>query len=465
MPSTGESRYRCLGVFRPPKPEVSLALGVLTAVAWEWLVFSPAWEAGPIHFLFILPPSLAVCVALLFAWPRREELTAEWVAGLCVLLYLAFFAVHQSGGGPYDQDILDLYPRYGQSLLDTGELPDAEYPPGAIIAFAAARAIGPIDLSLPLLMLPLVVAAWYALARQHRQGPWLVACIALLPTLEPFWEIKYDAIPTALVVLGLVMGARRRWIAAGLLLGLGAGTKWYPGLAAVVLAAALLGTGDRAGLVRLLGAGALGFALVNLAFIGDWDALAYPYRFQSERAFIGESLPYLPLHFLGLANTPVAAPFNAEAPWWAKPADVLIIVATLVALTLAAYKRPSRALSLAAAAPVAFLLLNRVFSAQFLLPLAALWVTSLVLQPVSDVRERLFLGFLAVAAIANFAVWPLASTHWVALEVVFFVASIAATLVALGFPRSSSRLRDGHDAVAEHDQVQAAEERKAATSS
>jgi hypothetical protein len=173
VPSTGETGYLRQRVFRPPKPEVSLAVGVLAAVGWELLVISPAWEANDTHLLLILPPSLAVCVALLLAYPRREELTPEWVAGLSLLLYLAFLAVHQFGSGPYDLDIRDLYPRYGQSLLDTGQLPHAEYPPGAIIAFAAAKAVGRVDLTLPLLTLPLVIAAWYALARQRRQGPWL----------------------------------------------------------------------------------------------------------------------------------------------------------------------------------------------------------------------------------------------------------------------------------------------------
>jgi hypothetical protein len=182
----------------------------------------------------------------------------------------------------------------------------------------------------------------------------------------------------------------------------------------------------------------LGFALVHLPYKGDWDALANPYRFQSGRPFLGESLPYLPLRFLGLVSTPVSAKAwsPVDAPGWASRADALIIGAS----SLRFGRRLQAAVAcatLAAAATFAFLLLNRVFSPQFLLPVAALWVTSLLLQPISDVRGRLFLGFLAVAATANFAVWPLASTDRVTLQVVLFVASIGATLVALGFPRSS----------------------------
>ena len=169
------------------------------ATGWEALaqadgLRTPAWH---------LPPAIVVGGALLAVLRSAESLRPAAVAAVSALLYLGFFAVHRHFGLPLpDADINRVYPRYGHALLDTGNLPRAEYPPGALLTFAAATALGRVAIVLPLLTLPLLVTAWWALASIRPRAAWIVACVALWPTLEFFWEVKFDAIPTALFVLG-----------------------------------------------------------------------------------------------------------------------------------------------------------------------------------------------------------------------------------------------------------------------
>ena len=203
--------------------EVALAVGVLVALAWEVLVWSGPFAAGQgaASAWWYVPPALAMAAALLAAHrldqhSRRANGTGGIrpgaVAALAVVLALGMLGVHQVLGGPVDQDV-DLFARYGRTLLGTGGLPvdpPAEYPPLALLAFAAAAAladvVGPLTFAVawPLLTLPLLVLTWWLLARtgsddpgaprtgRRRRappsGPWMVAVFALWPTLLVFWR-------------------------------------------------------------------------------------------------------------------------------------------------------------------------------------------------------------------------------------------------------------------------------------
>lgn len=475
---------RSAGAVAVRAPETVLAVVVAAVVTWEWWLWTGPFAEGQstAPAWWYLPPAAVTLAGLLAARRRTESLRPATVVVLGVLLALGFLAVHLAVGGPRDQDVLELYPRYGAELLATGELPPAEYPPLALLSFAAAVALGPVPVTLPLLTLPVLAGAWWAVARSGPDGAWWAACAALLSTLVPFWEVKYDALPAALLALGMVAARRECWGWAGLALGLGAAAKWYPGLAVPVLALALVrlgrarapgdastdqcirgteatdrpirgsvagrrapppaprGRGRARAAAVLCAAAAGGFALPHLPFVADPEGLLAPYAFHAGRGITGESLPYLFLRPLGLADVPGRPWFEAAVPPWAPPVALAVLAVVLVGLAGAAAWRPAWALPLAAAAPIAFLLGNRIFSPQFLLPvvLAAAGVAAGDTGGAGGVssrkRRRRTCGFavLAVtAATANYAVWPTASPAWYPLQMVLFATLTAAVVVAL----------------------------------
>jgi len=118
------------------------------------------------------------------------------------------------------------------------------------------------------------------------------------------------------------------------------------------------------------------------------------------------------------------------------------IAVALVTLAIAAWRRPERALVLAAAAPAAFLLLNRIFSPQFIVPLAALWVFAAAVQPWSPRRRMATVALLGVAATANWAVWPSSTDDWIVMEWVLFAAAVGASVVAFSPGRRFAHRRE-----------------------
>ena len=115
------------------------------------------------------------------------------------------------------------------------------------------------------------------------------------------------------------------------------------------------------------------FAALTLPYLvwdpGDvWAA----YSIQGGRTITGESLPYLPLHWLGEAQLGEDFTHEAVVPDWADPAVSvvqLLTLARLLALAWLVRGRLAGGVALAALAPVAFLLTNRIFSSQFLVVL------------------------------------------------------------------------------------------------
>ena len=240
--------------------------------------------------------------------------------------------------------------------------------------------------------------------------------------------------PAALLGLGLVAARRGGPALAGGLLGLGAAAKWFPGLAVPVLALGLWREGDRRGALTLTAASAVGFAVPHLPFLGDAaqrSALLGAYTFHADRGITGESLAFLPLHALGLVARPDRPWSETDASQTLSTAALLVLLAVLAALVVAAWRRPDRALGLAATAPAVFLLGNRIFSPQFLLPLAVVWAAGLALTPASRrPPPPLVVALLAAAATANYAVWPTLEPSWVWLQWAMFVAAVALTWLA-----------------------------------
>ena len=251
-----------------------------------------------------------------------------------------------------------------------------------------------------------VVGMW---ALRTRWSAWLAACVALWPANLFFWEFRFDLVAAAAIVAGVALASRARWGAAGLVLGAGALVKWTPGLTAVALCIWLVSSGRHRSAGRLFIAFVVPVVLVYLPLLLWRPAEALvTYRWQSARGITGESLPYLPLRLLGLAEPARHYYGPAHVPAWADTVAVALQgLAVLTVLVLAAVVRNRRAaLALAALAPVVFLLTNRIFSPQFFVLIVAACAVAAALV-VREGRELAALAAtLGAAAVANATLFP-----------------------------------------------------------
>jgi glycosyl transferase family 87 len=350
--------------------------------------------------------------AFVAAWRLQDRLRLLPLLGLTVAFSVASIAVHlRLGVTSFDSS--DLYRLWGNALLDA-RYPESMYPPGAVLLFALDAWLGggATRTSHAFVMIPFqlltVTAVW---ALRTRTTPWLAALVALWPMNAFFWEFRFDLVPAALLALGLLLAFRERWALSGIALGLGAATKWTPGLAVAALAVWLLASGRKRPFAVHVIVFASVFIVAHLPFL-VWSPgeTLYAYEYFSDQGLTGESLWYLLLAALGLASVDVREPWlPADVPTWADSATVVIQTLVLLALGLAAVRARASlraGVAIAAMAPVLFLLTNRVFSPQYLVLMLAAWaIAGAVL--VETRREQLALGVAAMAATtANTLVYP-----------------------------------------------------------
>jgi hypothetical protein len=117
--------------------------------------------------------------------------------------------------------------------------------------------------------------------------------------------------------------------------------------------------------------------------------------------------------------------------------------------------RPGAAIAVAAVAPALFLLTNRIFSPQFLVPLFAAWAIAAALL-VRTRREQLAVGIaMATASTANAFVYPFALPYyaqtWLAASVLLFVTALTLTGWLVG--RAARESPEGAAAHAERPQA------------
>ena len=411
-------------------PHIALGGAAVLVLALEALRGSAAVSTSPFW-----PALQAVAggAALLFAWRRQEELRLFPLLALALAFHLAWIAVHLSLGVPADWDPWAVYQPQGNELLD-GTYPRSEYPPGAVLLFGLEVLLGDGEarVSNAFLMIPfqlVTVAALWALAT--RWSRWFAAVVALWPLNAFFWEFRFDVVPTAFLVAGLVLALRERWLLAGVVLGTGAAVKWSPALAAAALALWLFTHGAaRAGARHSLGF-AGGFLAVNIPFL-LWvpDKVVDAYVTQGERGITGESLPFIPLHLLGRARLEGEFWDAAVVPSWANTAAVVAqALAMLALLALVVWRAQSLRVAVAFAAlmPVVFLLPNRIFSPQFLVLLLAAWAVAGSLLARDRTDQLLFGVVLLGATLANALVYPTQAQNWLEFSATMFLCAFAAT--------------------------------------
>jgi len=404
-----------------------------------------------------------------------------------VVRLLGFAARLLTGHGAFDRDV-DLFYNYGQATLAM-TLPAIEYPSGALVPWAilalpASRELFRVLLPLFNLCcdLAIVWGIWSIASHMvdrkphHTDRQQSMTCdlptatpalfYAISPLLLPFWYARYDPLPAALLVLGLAAFAHDRPAWSGAALGLGGATKWTPWLAAPFLAWYLLRSvvirrrwqqqhadehavrqaympSEMRGLVLFAGSFLAAVFAASLPFAWhDWDAFLSPYVLQSQRRMIAESV-WFPI--MGLFEPQRFAPL--PQPWTGvRSGNISISFMTgcqllaLAALWLAQVARGAErrhTLALAALAPATFLLLNRVFSPQYLviITVCALVAGSLTLRKYAI---RVLMAILVVVQGLNLLVWPNVVHYWLAASVIMFIMAIGLVIwlaqVVVGAP-------------------------------
>lgn len=226
-----------------------------------------------------------------------------------------------------------------------------------------------------------LTAAWlltvWALSRLSRRRPWDPALAALSPLVVVHAFTNFDALATALATVGLLAWAQRRPVLAGILIGLGAATKFYPVLFLVPILLLCLRAGRlRAGL-QATASVAVVWTLVNLPvavlFPAGWGEF---FRLNSRRGADPDTLYTVVSTFTGWSG------FDGVLRPGQIPGTLNLVSATLFLLAcaaigwvaLAAPRRP-RLAQLCFLVMCAFLLVNKVWSPQYslwLVPLAVL---------------------------------------------------------------------------------------------
>ncbi|MBO0652376.1 DUF2029 domain-containing protein [Streptomyces triculaminicus] len=289
---------------------------------------------------------------------------------------------HLYSGRGFDEGLLPYFDRIPQSL--SGGMDYLEYPvlTGLFMEIAALLTPGGGTLqdrermywfiNAGMLLACTAVIAVCA-ARTHRRRPWDALLIALAPAFALTATINWDLFAVALTAAAMLMWSRGRAVAAGVLIGLAAAAKLYPAL----LLGPLLVLCWRAGRMRaFLGAAAAAvgaWLVVNLPVMLTYDADGFHiregwakfYTFSQDRPVDFGSV------WLFISQR-TGDPLNDANDY----ATLLMILGCLgmAALGLCAPRRP-RFAQLAFLVVALFILVNKVYSPQYVLwlvPLAAL---------------------------------------------------------------------------------------------
>ncbi len=238
------------------------------------------------------------------------------------------------------------------------------------------------------------LATVWATAGLAGRRVWDAALVAASPLVIFQIFTNFDALATAFAVCGLLAWARRRPVAAGVLIGLGVAAKLYPALFLGPLLVLGLRTGRLAVALRTAAMTALTWLAVNLPvlvlFPHGWSEF---FRLNTRRGDDMDSLFNVVKSFTGWSG------FDAGLGFWQPPVVLNTVVTVLFALccvgigyvALTAPTRP-RLAQLVFLVVAAFLLTNKVWSPQF-----SLWLVPLAVLAIP--HRRLLLAWMTVDAL------------------------------------------------------------------
>jgi uncharacterized membrane protein len=283
----------------------------------------------------------------------------------------------------------DIYPLYYAEGLSAGQVPYAghpvEYPvlTGAMMqlaawavhsvtdAFARGRDFYYVTVALLAVCLVAGVLATGCAAGRDEAGRKAALMVALSPALILTAFINWDLLAMALTAGGLAAWAARREVLAGVLLGLGVAAKFYPLLVFAGLLLLCLRAGRMREFGRALAAGTFAWLAVNLPIALTATAgWAHFYAFSRSRGADWGSAWYMFEHF----NVPVLGNPSVGELNLMSMACVAVAFLAIAVLALAAPRRP-RLPQLCFLLIAAFLMLNKVWSPQYviwLVPFAVL---------------------------------------------------------------------------------------------
>jgi len=236
-----------------------------------------------------------------------------------------------------------------------------------------------------------VLATAYLAGRSRR---WTALLVALSPGLVLASFINWDMIAMALTALAMACWAARRGVLAGVLFGLAIATKFYP----IVLLGALFLLCLRAGRLRSFwvtaGSAAAAWLVVNVPVaVANFAGWSKFYRLNSTRGADWGSIWY----FFEVEHWPVLGSLGLGTLNLVSLLLFVIACALIAVLTLAAPRRP-RVPQVFFLVLAAFLLVNKVWSPQYVIWLVPLAVLA---------RPRLWSYLLWQAAEVGyfFAIW------------------------------------------------------------
>ena len=277
---------------------------------------------------------------------------------LAMLLAFAEKVPCRSGAWNYDakqfQDACytDIYPLYYTEGLSAGKVPytghPVEYPVligGAMQAVAwlvrnidvAIRGREFFDFTVVLLAVCAVAAV---LATARAAGPdarWQALMVALSPALILNAFVNWDLIAMALTALGLAAWAARRGVWAGVLLGLGVATKFYPLVVLGALLLLCLRAGQLKEFAKTFAAAVVAWLAVNLpVMIAAPSGWATFYVFSKDRGADWGSVWYMFEYF----NLPKLGDYQLSVLNEMSAAVLIVVFAAIAVLALAAPAGP-----------------------------------------------------------------------------------------------------------------------------
>jgi hypothetical protein len=285
-----------------------------------------------------------------------------------------------------DSCYTDIYPLYYNEDLAAGKVPysghKVEYPVligGAMQAAAwLVRNVDVVirgrefyDVTVALLAVCAVAGVLATAWAAGPEGHWQGLMVALSPALILNAFVNWDLIAMALTALGIAAWAARRNVWAGVLLGLGVATKFYPLVVLGALLLLCLRAGRLKDFAKTFAAAAAAWLAVNVpVMIAALPGWATFYVFSKNRGADWGSVWYMFEYFnlRGLGNYQLSELNKMSA------AALIVAFAAIALLALAAPRRP-RLPQLCFLLLAAFLMTNKVWSPQYviwLVPLAVL---------------------------------------------------------------------------------------------
>jgi uncharacterized membrane protein len=285
----------------------------------------------------------------------------------------------------------DIYPLYYNEQLSAGKVPyyghPVEYPvlmgwmmeaaAWAVHSVADAYTRGKDFYYVTVLLLALCLLAGVlataatAYRESDRAGRDTALLVALSPALILAAYINWDLFAMALTAGGLAAWAARRPWLGGALLGLAVATKFYPLLIFGALFLVCLRAGKLADFGRALGGGLIAWLVINLPVaLTATSGWAEFYAFSRSRGADWGSVWYLFEHY----NLPVIGNSSLGVLNLVSSGAFAIAALAIVVLALTAPRRP-RLPQLCFLLVASFLILNKVWSPQYviwLVPLAVL---------------------------------------------------------------------------------------------